>query len=197
LPGKRTPGLGLMFEISFFQILIIALVAMIVIGPARLPKTVRTLGHLLGKMQRYVSEIKTDIQREMELEELKKVRQSMQDIGKDIEQSVQSVIQQTEKTVKQAEGDVRGIGSKLESELNRIADDKPAEQAAEQPVEQPAAQPTVQPADEDMQTTVVTATTAAAEIETEPPVTVPAFLQGEVTLSIPDAPPTANPKPDA
>jgi sec-independent protein translocase protein TatB len=184
-----------MFEISFFQILIIALVAMIVIGPARLPKTVRTLGHLLGKMQRYVSEIKTDIQREMELEELKKVRQTMEDIGKDIEQSVKSVVQETEKTVQKAEGSVR----EMESELNRIASDEPAAQIAGEDM-----QTTVVAADADVDTdtapAVATTATIAAEaaVETEPPVaTIPAFLQGEAELSIPDASPASSQKPDA
>ncbi|MDR0250763.1 MAG: Sec-independent protein translocase protein TatB [Burkholderiales bacterium] len=183
-----------MFDIGFSQILIIALVAMIVIGPARLPKTVRTLGHLLGRMQRYVSEIKIDIQREMELEELKKVQQSMQDIGKDIEKSVRSVIQETEKTVKQAEGGMREV----ESELSRIADDKPA---ADKPAEQVAGEDMhIAMAAAEADTGSADATTTAEtemEVETEPPVTVPAFLQGEVALSIPDALPTSDRKPEA
>jgi sec-independent protein translocase protein TatB len=181
-----------MFDIGFLQILVIALVAMIVIGPARLPKAVRTLGHLLGKMQRYVSEIKIDIQREMELEELKKVQQSMQDIGKDIEQSVRSVIQETEKAVEQAEGSMR----EMETELSRIADDTPVEQIAGEDMQTTLA---VADADTGADATAAAATTAETEtkVETEPPVTVPAFLQGEVALSIPDAPPTADRKPEA
>jgi sec-independent protein translocase protein TatB len=179
-----------MLDISFFQILIIALVAMIVIGPERLPKTVRTLGHLLGRAQRYVSEIKSDIQREMELEELRKVQQSVQNIGKDIEQSVQSAIQETEKTVKQAEGGVR----EMESELNRIASDKPEVQAAGEDT-----QTTVAASDTGVgsASTAEVETKAEAKVEAEPPVTVPAFLQGEVALSIPDALPTSSQKPDA
>jgi sec-independent protein translocase protein TatB len=170
-----------MFDISFAQILIIALVAMIVIGPKRLPKTVRTLGLLLGRAQRYVSEIKSDIQREMELDELRKVQQSMQDIGKDIEKSVRSVVQETEKTVKQAEGSVQ----EMESELNRIAEDKPATQTTGE-----------EATNKETQTTTAVADSATTtEIEAEPPVTVPASLQGEVELSIPDALPTSNRKP--
>ncbi|MDR0771062.1 MAG: Sec-independent protein translocase protein TatB [Burkholderiales bacterium] len=169
-----------MFDISFAQILIIALVAMVVIGPARLPKAVRTLGLLLGRAQRYVSEIKNDIQREMELEELRKVQQSIQDIGKDIEKSVQSVVQETEKTVKQAEGSV----NEMESELNRIANDKPAMQAADGAGTQTAA---VAEGNADSAVT--------AEGEAEPAVTAPAFLQGEVELSIPEASPESDRKP--
>ena len=62
-----------MFDIAFSEILVIAVVALIVIGPERLPKVARTLGHLVGRMQRYVNDVKSDISREMELEELKKI----------------------------------------------------------------------------------------------------------------------------
>jgi sec-independent protein translocase protein TatB len=171
-----------MFDISFAQILIIALVAMIVIGPKRLPKTVRTLGLLLGRAQRYVSEIKTDLQREMELEELRKVQQSVQDISKDIEKSVQSAMQETEKTVKQAEGSMR----EMESELNRIAEDKPATQTTNEEAKNKEAQ----------ETTVAADSVVTAEIEAKPPVTVPVSLQGEPVLSIPEAPPVSDRKPD-
>ena len=55
-----------MFDIGFSEIVVIAVVALIVIGPERLPKTARTLGHLFGRLQRYVSQVKADINREME-----------------------------------------------------------------------------------------------------------------------------------
>ena len=61
-----------MFDIGFSELLVIAVVALIVIGPERLPKVARTLGAMLGRMQRYVNDVKADIQREMELDELKK-----------------------------------------------------------------------------------------------------------------------------
>ena len=62
-----------MFDIGFSELLVIAIVALIVIGPERLPKVARTLGHLFGRMQRYVNDVKADITREMELEELRKL----------------------------------------------------------------------------------------------------------------------------
>ena len=77
-----------MFDIGFSEILVIAVVALIVIGPERLPGVARTLGHLFGRMQRYVNDVKADIQREMELDELKKLRQSVEDSARSIEQSV-------------------------------------------------------------------------------------------------------------
>ena len=50
-----------MFDIAFSELLIIGIVALVVIGPERLPKVARTVGHLLGRMQRYVSDVKSDI----------------------------------------------------------------------------------------------------------------------------------------
>ena len=54
-----------MFDIGFSEMMVIAVVALIVIGPERLPKVARTLGHLFGRMQRYVNDVKADICREM------------------------------------------------------------------------------------------------------------------------------------
>jgi sec-independent protein translocase protein TatB len=85
-----------MFDIGFSEILVIAVVALIVIGPERLPKVARTLGHLFGRMQRYVNDVKSDISREMELEELKKLQSSIQDTARSIEQSVNEEINSTQ-----------------------------------------------------------------------------------------------------
>ena len=94
-----------MFDIGFSELLVIAVVALIVIGPERLPKVARTLGHLFGRMQRYVNDVKADISREMELEELKKMQSSMEDAARSFQSSVS-----------------QGIGE-AESEMNRLAQD--------------------------------------------------------------------------
>ena len=85
-----------MFDIGFSELMVIAVVALIVIGPERLPKVARTLGHLFGRMQRYVNDVKADISREMELEELKKLQASMQDAARSFEQSVTREVHATE-----------------------------------------------------------------------------------------------------
>ena len=64
-----------MFDIGLSEIVVIGVVALIVIGPEKLPKTARMLGHLFGRLQRYVNEVKADINREMELDELRKLKQ--------------------------------------------------------------------------------------------------------------------------
>ena len=85
-----------MFDIGFSELLVIAIVALIVIGPERLPKVARTLGHLFGRMQRYVNDVKADISREMELEELRKVQSSMEDAARSFQSSVTREVSETE-----------------------------------------------------------------------------------------------------
>jgi sec-independent protein translocase protein TatB len=77
-----------MFDIGFSELLVIGVVALIVIGPERLPRVARTLGHLAGRLQRYVSDVKADINREIELDELRKMRDEVQKAASNIEASV-------------------------------------------------------------------------------------------------------------
>lgn len=67
-----------MFDIAFSELIIIALVALIVIGPEKLPKVARTLGALMGRMQRYVNTVKADINRELQFDDLQKIQQEIQ-----------------------------------------------------------------------------------------------------------------------
>lgn len=83
-----------MFDVGFSELVVIALVALIVIGPERLPRVARTLGALLGRAQRYVNDVKADIQREVDLDELKNVRSTFQDAAASVEQSVSQVGQE-------------------------------------------------------------------------------------------------------
>ncbi|HNV87495.1 MAG TPA: Sec-independent protein translocase protein TatB [Methylotenera sp.] len=72
-----------MFDVSFSELLVIAVVALLVIGPEKLPKVARTVGAFTGRMQRYMAQIKEEVNREMRFEELQKLQQ-------EIQQSVQS-----------------------------------------------------------------------------------------------------------
>ena len=78
---------------------VIAVVALVVIGPERLPKVARTLGHLVGRLQRYVNDVKTDINREMELEELRKLKDEFQRSAQSIEHSIHGGIGKVEAEV--------------------------------------------------------------------------------------------------
>ena len=77
-----------MFDVGISEIMVIAVVALIVLGPEKLPKTARTLGHLFGRLQRYVSDVKADINRELALEELKKMQAEVKTAATDFQSSV-------------------------------------------------------------------------------------------------------------
>jgi sec-independent protein translocase protein TatB len=85
-----------MFDIGFSELLVIGIVALIVIGPEKLPRMARTVGILAGRLQRYVSDVKADINREIELEDLRKMRDSMQQAASDLQSSVQTELHKTE-----------------------------------------------------------------------------------------------------
>ena len=95
-----------MFDIGFTELLVIGVVALIVIGPEKLPRVARTVGHLAGRLQRYVSDVKADINREIELEELRKMRDSMQQAASNFESSVKSEMDKTETELNKSVEDV-------------------------------------------------------------------------------------------
>ena len=84
-----------MFDIGFSELLVIGVVALIVIGPEKLPRVARTIGHLVGRLQRYVSDVKADINREIELDELRKMRDSMQEAASEMQGAVDKELSQT------------------------------------------------------------------------------------------------------
>ena len=85
-----------MFDLGFSELMVIAVVALVVIGPERLPRVARTMGHLAGRLQRYVADVKADINREVELDELRKMRDSVKNAASDLETSVRSEMDKTE-----------------------------------------------------------------------------------------------------
>lgn len=82
-----------MFDVNFSEMMVIAVVAFIVIGPERLPKVARTLGHLLGRGQRYISGVKADIARDLRIEELRQLQEKVQNEYKSAEEAVNQVTQ--------------------------------------------------------------------------------------------------------
>jgi sec-independent protein translocase protein TatB len=100
-----------MFDIGFSEIVVIGVVALVVIGPERLPKTARTVGLLFGRLQRYVNEVKADISREMELDELRRLQREMQGAARDLEQSVKSAASDFETSVRSVEQELNTAAS--------------------------------------------------------------------------------------
>jgi sec-independent protein translocase protein TatB len=124
-----------MFDIGFSELLVIGIVALIVIGPERLPRVARTIGHLMGRMQRYVADVKADIDREIELDELRKMRDSVQQAASNIESSVQSELNKAETDLNQAAQNA--VGEPSASAQVSPAPEKPAP-AIEEKRETPA-----------------------------------------------------------
>ncbi|MGJ7529357.1 Sec-independent protein translocase protein TatB [Variovorax sp. GB1P17] len=77
-----------MFDLGIEKLALIGVVALIVIGPEKLPRVARTVGTLLGKAQRYVSDVKAEVNRSMELEELRKMKTTVEDAARDVEHSI-------------------------------------------------------------------------------------------------------------
>ncbi len=98
-----------MFDVGFSELMVIAVVALIVIGPERLPRVARTMGHLFGRLQRYVNDVKADINREIELDELRKFKSTVEDAARGFEGTVSSTVDSVQSEV-----------SKTETELNDL-----------------------------------------------------------------------------
>jgi sec-independent protein translocase protein TatB len=128
-----------MFDIGFSEMLVVAVVALIVIGPERLPKVARTLGHMFGRMQRYVNDVKSDISREMELEELRKLQATVEDAARAIETSVTHQISATETELTKVAADVSAAVELPAAEVSPVSEPLALETAADEPVAQPVA----------------------------------------------------------
>jgi sec-independent protein translocase protein TatB len=84
-----------MIDFGFDKLALIGAVALIVIGPEKLPRVARTVGTLIGKAQRYVADVKAEVNRSIELDELKKMKTEFEDAARNVERTVSSEIQQT------------------------------------------------------------------------------------------------------
>ncbi|HLS43318.1 MAG TPA: Sec-independent protein translocase protein TatB [Paenalcaligenes sp.] len=138
-----------MFDISFTELLVVGVIALLVLGPERLPKVARTVGHLFGRAQRYVSEVKTDIEREINLEEVNSIKNQVKDAAKSVQDSVNATTKQltdpleearrainefsteTEKSVDDA---IKGVSSSVDSSATKKDDTAPAEAQASLPL---------------------------------------------------------------
>ncbi|MCM2339689.1 Sec-independent protein translocase protein TatB [Rhodoferax sp.] len=87
-----------MIDLGISKLAMIGAVALIVIGPEKLPRVARTVGTLIGKAQRYVTDVKAEVSRSMALDELKQMKDSVESAVKDVSQSVQTSADDFEKT---------------------------------------------------------------------------------------------------
>lgn len=164
-----------MFDIGFSEMLVIAVVALIVIGPERLPKVARTLGLLFGRMQRYVNDVKSDISREMELDELRKLQATVEDAARAIETSVHKEVSSAGSELNKVAADA-SVTAELQSVATAVE--------ASALIDAPAAAATVEPG--------VTASAESAPAVT-PPVESPAIAAPQLELGLETAPAPAQP----
>ena len=94
-----------MIDLGVSKIALIGAVALIVIGPEKLPRLARTVGTLLGKAQRYVADVKQEVSRSMELDELKKMKDTVESAARDVENSIQTNASDFEKSWSEATSD--------------------------------------------------------------------------------------------
>src|SRR6188768_1243068 len=92
-----------MFDIGFSEMVVCAVVALVVIGPERLPKVARTLGVLFGRLQRYVAQVKSDINREMDMADLGKVKTEFESAARSFETDFKSQAADVEREVRDAQ----------------------------------------------------------------------------------------------
>jgi len=100
-----------MFDFSISELMLVMVVALIVIGPERLPKVARTMGHLWGRAQRYINGVKADIERDMAVEEFRQLQQKVQAEAGALEQSMKQVTQSADQHVQEINEAVAKLAS--------------------------------------------------------------------------------------
>lgn len=85
-----------MFDIGFSKLLVIALLALVVLGPERLPRVAKQAGQWLSKMRRYVDDVKSDFARQADMEELRKLQSDVTSAAQTLKDSVQGTMDQTQ-----------------------------------------------------------------------------------------------------
>ncbi len=133
-----------MFDIGFTELLMIGIVALVVIGPERLPKVARTAGHLYGRMQRYVSSVKSDISQEIQMDEL---RRAGQDFKASVESAVSGVEQEATAVDDYLRNETANIGKAM-STMSAGEDTHSTAEAGTQSLETPSTPQQSLPLDE-------------------------------------------------
>jgi sec-independent protein translocase protein TatB len=147
-----------MFDIAFSELAVIGAVALVVLGPERLPKVARTAGHLFGRLQRYVATVKADLNREMDMSELSKVKQEVQEAARAFEQTARE-------HANSVESEARGLSQTFEK-IGEPSAPPTVEGAASSPTTTPSSAPAAATTQADMlmaqESTFAEGTTASA-----------------------------------
>ncbi|MEO6118698.1 MAG: Sec-independent protein translocase protein TatB [Methylotenera sp.] len=116
-----------MFDVSFSELMVIAVIALIVIGPEKLPKVARTLGALTGRMQRYVAQVKEEVNREVRFEELQQLQQEIQETVTKTEATLQRKADVLTRELDFQETDVQGVTVEDKNVANKTISEATAE----------------------------------------------------------------------
>lgn len=122
-----------MFDVAFSELLVIAVVALIVIGPQRLPKVARTAGVLLGRLQRYAASVKADINREMQLEELRKLQAELAESARKLESQVSASVSGAQRSLDDAAGSLNSAAASVGGSVAASVQSPPATPPATPP----------------------------------------------------------------
>ncbi len=162
-----------MFDVSFTELMLIGVIALIVIGPERLPKVARTIGHLVGRAQRYVGDVKSDIQREMDLNELSNLKGQMEDAAKSVKSSMEDAtsslkapLDEAQKALKEASASVENLVDSAKADLN--AKDSATDSKPEEFIPQPLTEPPTEPANTAAEPAPETSEPASGDPDTLP-----------------------------
>lgn len=133
-----------MFGLSFSEIMLIGVVALIVIGPEKLPRVARTVGHLLGRAQRYVNDVKTDIRKEMDATEIGDLKNQMQEAANSVRSSVEEAGKSWRAPIDEAHDALKEASESIKT-LADAAQKSPAQEAENVDQGQPAPAAVAQP----------------------------------------------------
>ncbi|MFW5431788.1 MAG: Sec-independent protein translocase protein TatB [Methylophilaceae bacterium] len=134
-----------MFDVSFAELMMVAVVGLLVIGPERLPKVARTLGAYTGRLQRYVSQVKEEVNREMRFEELQALQQEIKEGADKVQTSIRDGEQSINDTLTTIESGIKRKRKapvrKAKTSAKKVAVKKPAAKktsAKKTPVRKPS-----------------------------------------------------------
>lgn len=127
-----------MLDIAFSELIVIGAVALVVIGPEKLPKVAKTAGILLGRAQRYATDIKNDLNRQIQFEELKALQKEMAEQARDLENSVKKQMLETEAALTQSANSLKASVEDAGKEIDQAGKQLAAEVASSSPSSSPA-----------------------------------------------------------
>ncbi|TCT02101.1 Sec-independent protein translocase protein TatB [Paralcaligenes ureilyticus] len=158
-----------MFDVSFSELALIGVVALVVIGPERLPKVARTVGHLIGRAQRYVNDVKGDIQREMDLGDLSNLKGQMEEAARSVQTSLKEGAQSLQAPLQEAKDALANAAHTLHDTATGSAasTETPAPPAAA--LDSPATAPVTTPLAGAVESPATASVTAPAATSVEAP----------------------------